>query len=137
MQLENAGGTKGGLSLFAVGAVLSLVSAWFFVDSVRVTTYGAGWISGRFGAGGTGSMGVIFLPLFVAVVALFYDATKNWAWGLMFLGVALIAIEILSRLNFWFDLKLSHFLIMLVGMAAGIGLMIRSFREMPAPPSQP
>ena len=121
---------------FAFGAVLSLVSAWFFIDSVRVTTYGSGWATGRFG-GGTGSAGVVFLPVFVAVVALFYDASKMWAWALFLFGSAVIAIEILSRLNFWFDLKRSHFMIMLVGMAGGLGLMIRSFSEMPKQPPEP
>jgi len=32
MQLENAGGTPGGLSVFVGGAPLSAVSAWFFLD---------------------------------------------------------------------------------------------------------
>lgn len=125
------GGTDGGLMTFAAGSALAAVSAWFFVDSVRVTSRGFGAVSGALG-GSTGSAGVIFLPLFIAVVALFVDASKKWAWVLFGLGVAVLAIEILSRLSFWFDLKLSHFLIMLIGFAAGLGMIIRSFKAMPA-----
>ena len=132
MQIENAGGTPGGLGTFAMGAVLSAASAWFFVDSVRVTSYGSGWISGGFG-GGTGSAGIVFLPIFIGCIALFYDASKSWAWGLFGIGGAIIAIEILSKLNFWFNLKLSHFMIMLISFAAGIGLMLRALRAMPEP----
>lgn len=136
MQLENAGGTPGGLNLFVGGAALSAVSAWFFVDSVRVTTYGTGLISRVGGIGGTGSMGVIFLPFFIGVVALFYDASKKWPWALMSVGVAVIVIEILSRLRFFLDLKLSHFMIMLISFAAGLGLMLRALRSMPAESSE-
>ena len=136
MQLENAGGTPGGLNLFVGGAALSAVSAWFFVDSVRVTTYGTGLISRVGGIGGTGSMGVIFLPFFIGVVALFYDASKKWPWVLMSVGVAVIVIEILSRLRFFLDLKLSHFMIMLISFAAGLGLMLRALRSMPAESSE-
>jgi len=133
MQLENPGGTPGGLNVFVGGAALSAVSAWFFVDSVRVTTYGNGWVSrGLGGIGGTGSMGVIFLPFFIGVVALFYDASKKWGWALMGIGLAVIVVEILSRLRFFLDLKLSHLMIMLISFAAGLGLMLRALRSMPA-----
>lgn len=124
------GGTDGGFGTFLGGAALSAVSAWFFVDSVRVSSRGFGWISSAFG-GSTGSAGIVFLPLFVAIVGLFVDARKKWAWALFVVGVALLAVEILSRITFWFDLKLSHFLIMLGGFAAGLGMIIRSLRAMP------
>lgn len=128
------GGTNGGLLTFTGGAALSAVSAWFFIDSVRVTSRGYGWISSAMG-GNTGSAGIVFLPIFVAIVALFIDASKRWAWALFGIGVGIIAIEILSRLSFWFDLKLSHFMIMLTGFAAGLGMVIRSLRA--SPPETP
>ncbi len=124
------GGTSGGFGTFIAGAALAAVSAWFFVDSVRVTSRGYGWISNALGAN-TGSAGIVFLPLFVAVVWLFIDAKRPWAWALFAIGLALLAVEILSRLEFWFSLKLSHFLIMLFGLAAGLGMIIRSLRAMP------
>ncbi len=124
------GGTRGGFGTFLAGAALAAVSAWFFVDSVRVTSRGYGWISGALG-GNTGSAGIVFLPLFVAVVWLFVDAKRPWPWALFAIGVAILGIEILSRLEFWFSLKLSHFLIMLFGFAAGLGMIIRSLRAMP------
>lgn len=129
------GGTDGGLATFVAGAALSAVSAWFFIDSVRVTSRGYGWISGMFGSN-TGSAGIVFLPIFVAIIALFIDASKKWAWWLFGAGVAVIAIEILSRLSFWFDLKLSYFMIMLFGFAAGLGMIIRSVRDDRTQPAQ-
>lgn len=126
----NVGGTSGGFGTFLGGAALSAISAWFFVDSVRVSSRGFGWISNALG-GSTGSAGIVFLPLFLAIVGLFVDARKKWPWALFAVGVTVLAVEILSRITFWFDLKLSHFLIMLAGFAAGLGMIIRSLRAMP------
>lgn len=129
MDLEKPGGTSGGLGIFAAGTALALAGTWFFVDAVRVTSYGSGWVSR--GLGGSSGAGVIFLPLFVAVVALFIDSKKSWPWALGVFGIAIIVIEVLSQLRFFFDQKLSHFLIMLVTVAAGVGLIVRSLKEMP------
>lgn len=130
--LDEPGGSPGGIGLFLSGAALSLVSVYFFVDSVRVTTFGRGVVSRGFGGwGGTGSTAIVFLPLFIAVVALFYDATKRWPWGLFLLGIFILFAEILSRLEFFINLKLSHLLIMLVSFAAGLGLILRSLKAQP------
>lgn len=132
MESMRVGGTAGGGKLFFLGLGLSVVSAWFFVDSVRVNSYGNGWISGGFGGfGGTGSMGVLFLPLMVGIMILFYDAKKLAGWVVTAVGMAVLGIEILSRMRFFFDLKLSHLLIMLISFSAGIGLMFRSFKSDP------
>ncbi len=105
------------------------MSVYFFVDSVRVTTYGRGIVSGGAGGwGGTGSTAVVFLPLLISVIALFYDARKQWAWGLFVVGILILMAEILSRLEFFINLKLSHLLIMLVSFAAGLGLILRSLK---------
>ncbi len=125
------GGTSGGFGTFLAGVALAAVSAWFFVDSVSVVSGGYGMISRGFGGGSRGSAGVVFLPLFISVVWLFVDAKKPWPWALFAVGVTVLLVEILSSLRFWFDLKLSTFLIMLFGFAAGLGMIIRSMRSMP------
>lgn len=133
---NNVGGTSGGLGTFLAGSALAIVSAWFFVDAVRVTSFGNGWVSGY--AGGSG--GVVFLPLLVGVIGLFYNAKKIWPWLVSGLGVMIIAVEVLSSLRFFFNLKLSTLLIMLVSFAAGIGLILRSLKSIdksdPKPPWQ-
>jgi len=126
------GGTRGGIGLFMGGMGLTALSAWFFMDSVRVRGYGDGLISGGFGGfGGTGSMGVLFVPFLIGIGGLFYDGKAKWAWGVTFLGIAVIVIEILSKLRFFYDLKLSHMLLMLGGFAAGIGMTLRSLKPTP------
>ncbi len=126
--MHEPGGTPGGLPKFGLGLLLCAVSLYFFFDSVHVQTRGAGWLSGMMG-GQTTSMGIVFVPFFLGMVALFYDAKKGWAWGLMWTGLAILVIEILSRLQFMMNVKSSHLLIMLVTFAAGAGLMLRSYRD--------
>jgi hypothetical protein len=133
--VKGAGGTEGGIGRFTIGLVLAGVAVYLFFDSVRVSTAPYGWISGLMHGGRghglweTTSMGIVFVPFFVGVIALFYDAKMKWAWWLTYLGVAILAVEIFSRIRFLLESKLTHLLMMIVLFAAGVGLMLRSYQE--------
>ena len=134
--MKGAGGTNGGISTFVIGVGLTALGAYLFFDSVRVTT-GMGLFSGMLGGRGGGghgwrettSMGILFVPFLIGVVALFYDSARKWAWWVLYLGLAVIAIEVLSRIRFFMDAKLTHLLGMMALFGAGVGLILRSFRE--------
>lgn len=116
---------------FLIGFGLSALATWLLLDSVLVTA-GNGWLSGAFANGwwsNTTSTGILFIPFVLGIVALFYDSRQWWAWLLMYLGLAIIVIEILSRVRFMMQMKTSHLLLLLALFAAGIGLMLRSFRD--------
>ncbi len=141
--MRGAGGTEGGIGIFVAGFALAAGALWFFLDSVLVTSGGMGWITGQLQAlrgesgsamGGwrTTSMGIIFVPFMIGVLALFVDAKKTWAWALTYFGIFILAVEILSRLQFGFSMKTSHLLLMLGAFAAGTGMMFRSYRSMPS-----
>jgi len=131
--MKGSGGTTGGVPMFFIGLALTILGGYLFFDSVRVIS-GAGMFGRMFGRGGgafgeTTSMGIVFVPLLIAVIALFYNAQWRWAWYMLYVGIAVLAIEVLSRIRFLLEAKLTHFLGMLVLFAAGIGLMLRSYRE--------
>jgi len=137
MGIKGSGGTEGGVVQFLIGLLLTGVAIYLFFDSVLVTT-GIGIVSGGMhrmmgrGGGGFGettSMGIIFVPFLIAVIALFYDASKKWGWWLLYFGIAVIAVEILSRIRFLMTTKLTHLLGMMVLFAAGVGLILRSLRD--------
>lgn len=131
--MRGSGNTDGGVPEFLTGFVLASVALYFFLDSVRISTDGAGLFSGLMGArGGAGwrettSTGIVFLPWLLGTIALFVDARKSWAWWLMGIGLGIIVVEILSRVRFLLTMKASHLLIMMVAFAAGAGLVIRSY----------
>ena len=132
--MRGSGGTEGGLGKFAIGFCLSALATYLFFDSVRVVTAGHGLISGLLGYGHGGywqttSMGIIFVPFFLGVIILFYDARLRWGWVLTCLGIAMLVIEILSRIQFFYQMKTTHLLGMIILFAAGVGLMLRSYRD--------
>ena len=133
--MKGAGGTEGGIGKFVIGFLMAAVAVYLFFDSVRVITDGAGWISGALrgrhggGMGLTTSMGIVFIPFFLGVFSLFVNSKQKWAWGLTYLGIGVLAVEIFSRIRFYIDTKLTHLLLMLVLFAAGCGFMFRSYRE--------
>jgi hypothetical protein len=142
--VRGAGGTPGGTWLFFTGLVLSAVGLWFFLSNVHVVTRDVGLVSGMFSRGMFGggmpamSTGIVFAPIFVGLVLLFYDARLKWGWALFYTGLAVIVIEILSRIQFLMSIRTSNLLLMLGMIAAGIGMMLRSFRDAsPEPPSPP
>jgi len=73
------------------------------------------------------SMGIIFVPFLAGVMILFYDAEKKWAWWLSGLGLAVICVEILSRVRFVLNMKTTSLLLVLGMVAAGAGLLARSY----------
>ena len=128
------GGTDGGEHAFVTGAglILFALGLYLFLDSVQVTSAPYGLISSRMGRGGGGmmettSMGIIFVPFLAGVMVLFYDAEKKWAWWLAGLGLAVICIEILSRVRFVLNMKTTSLLLVLGMVAAGAGLLTRSY----------
>lgn len=134
------GGTDGGAGKFLLGAALTIAGLWFFFDSVQFTTGARGMISGMMGGGGEGgrggrgigettSMGIVLVPLFIGIVALFYDVRKTWGWVILWLGVAILVIEIVSRFRPVFSVSGTHAILMAVLIAGGIGLMLRAYKE--------
>ncbi len=128
------GGSDGGDQSFITGAglILSALGLYLFLDSVQVTSAPLGLLSSRLGRGGSGliettSMGLIFVPFLAGVVVLFYDAQKRWGWWLSGLGLAVICVEILSRVRFLLTMKTTSLLLVLGMVAAGAGLLARSY----------
>jgi hypothetical protein len=133
------GGTEGGNGSFLTGAGLVLlgVGLYLLLDSVKVVSGGFGWFSGlshRGGMGETTSMGIIFVPFLIGVGVLFFDAKKRWAWWLAGLGLAVIIIEIFSRIRFVMAVKTTHLLMILVMIAGGAGMLLRAYRAGRPPP---
>jgi len=137
--VRGAGGTPGGTWLFFCGLVLAAAGLWFFLGNVHVMTEPFGVVSGFLGRGvGLGgpamSTGIVFAPIFAGLVLLFYDARLKWGWALFYVGLAIIVIEILSRIRFQMGMPVSNLLLMLGMIAAGIGMMLRSFRDLTTTP---
>jgi putative effector of murein hydrolase LrgA (UPF0299 family) len=125
-----SGGSEGGEQALITGVGLVLFPFGFclFLDLVQVTSAPYGWISGRMGRSGGGmrettSMGLIFIPFLVGVMELFFDSKKKWIWGLAGIFLAVIFVEILSRVHFVLNMKMTSLFLVLGMLAAGAGLL--------------
>ena len=74
-------------------------------------------------------MGVVLVPLFIGVVALFFDVKKRWAWGLTGIGLVILAVEVVSRFRPVMEIKATHLFILIVLIAGGLGLMLRGYLD--------
>ncbi len=128
---RGAGGTPGGVGGFAIG--LGLLSAGLYLVFSRVIVHGGhffgGYMSGFFGQGG--AIAVMIVPFVLGVGWLFYDAKAKGGWAVLAVALVFLIGNILTSLDIYFQpTSLPTFLAMFVMIAAGLGLIVRSFRDL-------
>ena len=123
--MKGAGGTSGGVGTFLAGAAMVVAGGYLLLTRVSVTS--GGW---RFY--GYDAFGLSLLPLLIGIGALFYNGRSIAGWLLTGAGAGIILAGILSNLNIYFQTtSLFDTLVMLGLLAAGVGLVARSLREVP------
>lgn len=125
--LRDVGGTSGGLGTFVAGLALSIIGGYLLLQQVDV--HGGYW---AWGMGGHGrSFGVTLIPLLLGVVILFVNGSSIIGKLLTFGGALVILAGIIANLDIHFrSTSLFNTLVMLVLLAAGIGLILRSTKPM-------
>ena len=119
------GGTAGGSLEFIIGLGMLIAGVYLFLDSVQVTSD----MFSLFGFG-RGSFGLSLLPVFAGVAFLFFDG-KSWIGRILTGGgLLIIFVGVLSRMTIYFHRQsLFNTLVMLVLIAGGLGLILRSLRD--------
>jgi hypothetical protein len=121
---RNPGGTSGGLGEFLLGLGLLIAGAYLFLSHVIVMGNIGGFL---FGFGG---FGLTLIPIFLGIGLLFFDGKSVWGWLLTGGGAIAIFVGVLAQMNIFFKpTSLFDTLLMIVLMAAGIGLIARSLRS--------
>jgi hypothetical protein len=121
-QSHGPGGTPGGTSEFLAGLVMAAVGGYLLLNQVQVTTsFWHFW--------GGSAFGLTLLPLLVGVGFLFFNGKSVIGWLLSILGLAIIVAGILMNMDIYFRAtSLFNTLVMLVLLAGGVGLIVRSLR---------
>lgn len=116
-----------------IGYILVCLSAWLFFDSTRMTTVTFGYVSGLLPRGGfwdTSSMAIIFTPLLCGFLWFVYNIiaglNTKWPKVLSWTGLAVVAVEALSRVRFHMTMKTSFFLILVLMLATGLAMLLRA-----------
>jgi hypothetical protein len=105
-----------GLGLVGIGAYLLLG---------RVVVHTSFWHL----AGGGSAFGITLIPLLIGVALLFFSGKSVLGWVLTIAGFGAIVVGVIANMDVYFQpTSLMTTLIMLVMMAAGLGLIVKSLR---------
>lgn len=117
---NGAGGTPGGIGEFFLGLLLAVAGAYLLTTQVTVS-------SSHWTMWGYNTFGLSLLPLIFGVGLLFFNGKSIIGWILLFVGVVIIFMGIITNLQIYFQpTSLFNTITMLVLLAGGIGLIARS-----------
>jgi len=117
------GGTPGGMGGFLTGLALVIGGGYLLLNQVTVTT--SFWSFYGYNA-----FGLSLLPLLIGIGMLFFNGRSVGGWFLTGAGALIILLGIITHLQIFFQpTSLFNTLLMLGGLAAGLGLIARSLRS--------
>ncbi len=119
-KVRGAGGTPGGIGEFFLGLAMAVAGAYLLTNQVVVT-------SGFWSVWGYNAFGLSLVPLVVGVGLLFFNGKSVAGWLLVFAGVVIVFVGILTNLEIYFrPTSLFNTVLMLVLLAGGLGLVARA-----------
>jgi hypothetical protein len=128
MDMNNVGGTPGGMKAFLLGLVMLIAGGYLLFDHVQVG--GGFWHWGGFGGHST-SFGITLIPLLFGIGILFVNGRSFVGKFLTGAGLLVILVGIIANLDLRFhQTSLFNMLVMFVLIVGGIGLIVRSSMPM-------
>lgn len=128
MDMNNVGGTPGGMRTFLLGLIMVCVGGYLLMNQVSV--HGGYW-GFNFGGGYGRTFGITLLPLLFGIGILFFDGRSFVGRFLTGAGALFIIAGIIANLDINFrQTSLFNTLVMLILLVGGIGLVIRSVMPM-------
>ena len=120
---KGPGGTPGGSGEFLFGLALVVGAGYLVLNQVTVTT-------GFWRFYGYSAFGLSLIPLLLGIGILFFNGKSTIGWALTLGGALIIALGVITNLQVFFQpTSLFNTLLMLGGLAAGIGLIARALRS--------
>lgn len=124
--MQGAGGTRGGIGIFLLGAAMVVVGGYLLLTRVVVS-------SGYWQWSGTNLFGLSLLPLLAGIGVLFFNGRSLPGWLLLGAGALIILAGIIANMHIYFAPTSLFDTLMILGLlAGGIGLVARSLRAFPS-----
>ena len=131
MQIEGAGGSKGGIGRFFIGMIMMVAGGYLFLNAVQVINhFHLGYAFYSIGKMRLTS-GMVLIPLIFGIGMIFYNA-KNWmGWALSIASGVMFLYGIIASINFKLRTMTAFELIMILTlMIGGLGLFLSSLRNL-------
>ncbi len=120
---SGAGGTPGGFGNFFLGLALVVGGGYLVLNQVTVTTNFWSFY-------GYNAFGLSLIPLLLGIGVLFFNGKSIAGWFLTLAGTLIILLGVITHLQIFFQpTSLFNTLLMLGGLAAGLGLIARSVKS--------
>lgn len=131
MDIQNVGGSPGGMKTFLLGIIMLVVGGYLLFHQVDI--HGGYWRFGFLGSGGGGSFGITLIPLLFGIGILFVNGRSMIGRLLTGAGALVIIVGIIANLDMQFRrTSLWNTLTMLILIVGGIGLIVRAVLPMQA-----
>ena len=135
MTLKGAGGTPGGVGSFIIGFLMMCVGFYLLLQSIMVTQVfglGMGLFSiGMFGGAFSVTSGMILGPLMLGIGMIFFNLRSIPGWALAVGSLAALIVGVIVNVHFVFrSMSLFDLLVILVLFVGGLGLFLRSLKDM-------
>lgn len=128
MDMQNVGGTPGGMRTFLLGLIMIVVGGYLLMN--QVTVHGGFWRLSFLGGYGR-SFGITLIPLLFGVGILFFDGKSFVGRFLTGAGALFILTGIIANLDINYQqTSLFNTLVMLILLVGGVGLVARSVMPM-------
>ncbi|PTX54048.1 hypothetical protein C8N43_2853 [Litoreibacter ponti] len=128
---RGAGGTDGGTGSFLLGFVMICAGGYLLLNGIIVRPqFGLGMVAFRVG-GVPVTSGMVLVPFMFGVGMIFYNARNFLGWGLAAASLIALVFGVIANINLQM-VRMSAFdlLVILVLLVGGIGLFLRSLKEM-------
>jgi hypothetical protein len=124
-----AGGTQGGIPKFFIGIALFIIGLYLLLKNIYVQ-YNFGLAIPLYRPGGVGiTSGMLLLPFMIGVIIVFFNFKNLLGWILAIGSIALLIVGIITSVHFTLaGMSAFDLIIILSCMAAGIGLILGSFK---------
>jgi hypothetical protein len=129
MDIQNVGGSPGGMKTFLLGIIMLVVGGYLLFHQVDI--HGGYWRFSFLGGGSGGSFGITLIPLLFGIGILFSNGQSMIGRVLTAGGALVIIVGIIANMDMHFRrTSLWNTLTMLILIVGGIGLVARSVLPM-------
>lgn len=137
--MKGAGGNSGGVGHFFIGFIMMCGGFYMLLNAITVTShFGLGSRLYSFNAFGSGigiTGGTVLIPFIFGIGIIFFNSKNIFGWLLSVGSIAALIFGVISTVRFSLRSMTSFDLIvMLVLAVGGLGLFLRSLKNMEADP---